>query len=226
MRVCWIHRAHGLGPAEMARVLIVAGDSASVQTLVRVLQASAEHEVRVAASAASEQARASGFERHIVKPISDPAVREVLERWHRPVERSTSGNAPGAMLLRCAPTAGVFMAFGPVIGGWHFEPAAASSGNWMTDHRARIALEESERLQSKQRELLEQTSDRRTPAERIRIWERLHGLTLPRDANHRLIGVIASQTDLARDQVHEEQRRRLACLSRIAAAVPTADSGR
>lgn len=116
------------------------------------------------------------------------------------------------------------MAFDPVIDGRLLEPAAASSGNWMADHRARIALEESERLQSKQRELREQTSDRNTPAERIRIWERRHGLTLPRDVNHRLIGVIAHQTDLARDQVREEQRRRLASLNGDPAVVPAADS--
>jgi hypothetical protein len=118
------------------------------------------------------------------------------------------------------------MAFGPVIEGWHPEPAAASSGNWLTDHRARIALEDSERLQSRQRELLEQTSERNTPAERIRIWERRHGLRLPRDVNHRLIGVIAHQTDLARDEVREEQRRRLARLDGDAAAVPAADSSK
>jgi CheY-like chemotaxis protein len=122
------------GATEMARVLIVDDDSASVQTLVRVLQECGEREVRVAASAAQalraavefrpavifldielpdmggyelatllhqhpqlqhmrlialtgegghparEQARASGFERYIVKPISDAAVREVLVR--------------------------------------------------------------------------------------------------------------------------------------------------
>jgi hypothetical protein len=116
------------------------------------------------------------------------------------------------------------MAFDPVIDGWHLEPATASSGNWMTDHRARIALEESERLQSKRRELLEQTSDRNTPAERIRIWERRHGLRLPGDANHRLIRVVAHQTDLTLEQVREEQRRRLARLNGDAAVVPTADS--
>ncbi len=118
----------------MARILIVDDHAASVQTLLRVLQESAENEVRVAASAAPalraavefrpgviflaielpdmggyelatllhqhpqlqnvrlialtgegghparEQARASGFERYIVKPIGDAAVREVLER--------------------------------------------------------------------------------------------------------------------------------------------------
>lgn len=116
------------------------------------------------------------------------------------------------------------MAFDPVIHGRHPESATASSGNWMTDHRASIALEESERLERKQRELLEQTSERHTPAERIRIWERRHGLRLPRDGNHRIIGVVARETDLAPDQVREEQRRRSAPINGDAAAVPTVDS--
>ncbi|MHB1870561.1 MAG: hypothetical protein ACYCT1_06885 [Steroidobacteraceae bacterium] len=115
------------------------------------------------------------------------------------------------------------MAFDPESGSRPLPPAAASSGNWMTDHRARIALEESERLERKQRELLEQTSHRNTPAERIHIWERRHGLTLPRDANHRVIYIVARQTDLALEQVREEQQRRLARLSAGAAVVPTAD---
>jgi hypothetical protein len=118
------------------------------------------------------------------------------------------------------------MAFDPVTDGRHLGPAAASSGNWMTDHRARIALEQSERLKRKQEELLEQTSAHRTPAERIRLWERRHGLKLPRDANHRLIGIVAHQTDLALDQVREEQQRRSARLSGDAAVVPAADSSR
>lgn len=116
------------------------------------------------------------------------------------------------------------MAFDPVTGGQHLEPAAASSGNWMTDHRERIALEESERLERKQQELLEQTSERNTPAERIRVWERRHGLRLPRDANHRVIGLVARQTDLALDQVREEQQRRLAAIGADAADVPAVDS--
>jgi hypothetical protein len=118
------------------------------------------------------------------------------------------------------------MAFDPRIDGWHLEPAPASSGNWMTDHRARIALKESERLQSKQRDLLGRSSDRGTPAERILTWERRHGLRLPRDVNHRLIGLVARETDLAPHQVRAEQRRRLARLNAEAALVPTAGSSK
>jgi alpha-L-fucosidase len=117
------------------------------------------------------------------------------------------------------------MTFDPATGGWPRDQAAASD-NWMADHRARIALEESERLERKQQELLQQTSELSTPAERIRIWERRHGLTLPRDANHRLVKVVAHQTDLALDQVREEQQRRVARIDGEPAVVLSDDSGR
>lgn len=116
------------------------------------------------------------------------------------------------------------MAFDSVTGGRASEPAAASSGNWMMDHRARMALEESERLERRQQEFLGQTSELNTPAERIRIWERRHGLTLPRDVNHRIIVMVARQTDLALDQVREEQQRRLAHVRGDTGGVPTVDS--
>jgi acetyl esterase/lipase len=112
------------------------------------------------------------------------------------------------------------MAFDPLTGGQHGEPPVAS-GDWRADHRARIAHAERERLERKQQELLEQVSKRNTPAERIRIWERRHGLTLPRDSNHRLLSIVAAATDLALDQVSEEQRRRLAGVKTEEAVVPT-----
>jgi len=99
------------------------------------------------------------------------------------------------------------MAFNPLTGGGHREPAVAS-GDWTTDHWTRIAFQKSQRLERKRQELREQVSARNTPAERIRIWERRHGLTLPRDSNHKLLAVVAAATDLALQEVHEEQRRR------------------
>jgi hypothetical protein len=116
------------------------------------------------------------------------------------------------------------MAFDPLTGGRYRDQTAAPD-NWLPDHRARIALEESERQERKQQELLQQTSGRSTPAERIRIWERRHGLTLPRDANHRIVNIIAHQTELAVDQVREEQQRRLAGISGEAAVVLTDGPG-
>lgn len=116
------------------------------------------------------------------------------------------------------------MAFDPITGGRHHD-SATSPDNWMADHRARIALEESERLERKQQELLQQTSESSPPAERIRVWERRHGLTLPRDANHRLLNIVARQTDLALEQVREEQQRRLGRVNGEAAVILGADSG-
>jgi hypothetical protein len=83
-------------------------------------------------------------------------------------------------------------------------------GDFVTDHRARIAHEQKLELERKQQELLEQISERNTPAQRILIWERRHGLTLPRDSNHPALGIVAAATGLALEQMHEEQRRRSA----------------
>jgi hypothetical protein len=110
------------------------------------------------------------------------------------------------------------MAFDPLTHGRNLEPPVIS-GDWKTDHRARIAHEESERAERKQQELLEQVSERNTPAERIRIWERRHGLTLPRASNHNLLAVVAAGTNLALHQVTEEQQRRLAAVKPEAVAV-------
>jgi hypothetical protein len=46
--------------------------------------------------------------------------------------------------------------------------------------------------------------------ERIRIWERLHGLRLPSTSAHALVRVVATQTHLSVGEVQAEQRRRSA----------------
>lgn len=86
----------------------------------------------------------------------------------------------------------------------------SGSGDFVADHRARIAQEQQQELERKEQELLEQTSGRNTPAQRIVIWERRHGLTLPRDSNHPALSIIAAATGLALEEMHEEQRRRSA----------------
>jgi hypothetical protein len=86
----------------------------------------------------------------------------------------------------------------------------SGAGDLVADHRARIAHEQKQELERKQQELLEQISERNTPAQRILIWERRHGLTLPRDSNHPALGIVAAATGLALEQMHEEQRRRSA----------------
>lgn len=96
------------------------------------------------------------------------------------------------------------------------------SGNVVADHKARIAQERQQELERKQEEALEQTSGRNTPAQRVAIWERRHGLTLPLDCNHPALGIIAQATGLALEQVHEEQRRRSAKAETAAAVRPAA----
>jgi DNA-binding transcriptional regulator YiaG len=60
----------------------------------------------------------------------------------------------------------------------------------------------------RQKQLAAQASPFNTPEERIRIWEQLHGLKLPLQPEHRLMRVIATQTDLTLTDVLAEQQRR------------------
>jgi hypothetical protein len=72
------------------------------------------------------------------------------------------------------------------------------------DYRARIARRQAEAAEIRQRELIEQTSVVNPPELRIRIWERLHEISMPRDASHRLLAVIAAQTGLTMAEVQAE----------------------
>jgi hypothetical protein len=89
----------------------------------------------------------------------------------------------------------------PFVGGFN-------TGESIVEQRARVAQEHAEREEHRQAELVELTSIRNTPGDRIRLWERMHGLPLPRDPNHNLLDVIAVATDLELEQVREEQQLR------------------
>jgi len=82
------------------------------------------------------------------------------------------------------------------------------------DYRQRMALLQAEAIERRQRELSEQCSSANPPADRIRIWERLHQLSLPVDPAHRLLKVIASGTGLSFEEVRAEQRERAAAKSK------------
>jgi hypothetical protein len=95
------------------------------------------------------------------------------------------------------------------------------AGELVADYRARLAHEHAEMQERRQAELAEQVSIRNMPSERIRIWERLHGLPLPRNPTHNLLSVIAAATDLQLEQVLEEQRlRRAAAKGTVASQAP------
>jgi hypothetical protein len=55
-----------------------------------------------------------------------------------------------------------------------------------------------------------QSSPLSGPEERIRLWEKLHALNLPRSAQHKLLGVIAEQTNLSIQDILDAQQRRAA----------------
>ena len=87
-------------------------------------------------------------------------------------------------------------------------PSTDSPADPKADFLARIAREQAEEAERARRERIEQSSELNTPAVRIRAWERLHRLTLPRGSGHSVLRVIAKATHLTIEQVREEQRRR------------------
>jgi hypothetical protein len=96
------------------------------------------------------------------------------------------------------------------------------TGEPNADYRARIARRQAEAAEIRQRELIEQSSTINPPDLRIRIWERLHEVTMPRDASHRLLRVIAQQTGLTVAEVQTEQQNRANPVA-TAAADPGSD---
>ncbi len=87
---------------------------------------------------------------------------------------------------------------------------APRPGESNTAYHERIAVLQAETLDRRQQELNEQRSPSKTPADRIRIWERRHQLTLPRSPDHHLVAVIAANTGLNLADVWAEQRLRAA----------------
>jgi hypothetical protein len=85
---------------------------------------------------------------------------------------------------------------------------APKPGESITDFRDRIAQRQAEAVELRRRELAEQTCDSHTPAARIKIWERLHQVALPRNPTHQVLRVIAASTGLTLEEVHAEQRQR------------------
>jgi hypothetical protein len=81
-------------------------------------------------------------------------------------------------------------------------------GELNAEYRSRIAYEQGVAEEKRRTELLELRATSNAPAERIRAWERAHGLSLPHAADHPVLVSIAAATSLTLEQVHAEQRRR------------------
>ena len=88
-------------------------------------------------------------------------------------------------------------------------PSTAGYADPTTAYAARIVREQVEEAERAQRERIEQSCELNTPAIRIRAWERLHRLRLPRGSAHSVLSVVAAATHLTLEQVRAEQRRRL-----------------
>lgn len=79
----------------------------------------------------------------------------------------------------------------------------------VADRRLEIAAREAAEDERKREELFQQSAATNSAEMRIRIWERRHGLALPRDPDHPLLQRVARATGLSLADVQEEQRQRL-----------------
>ncbi len=76
------------------------------------------------------------------------------------------------------------------------------------DHRARLERQQFEAAERRERALIDQRSPENSPEMRVRTWERLHQLRLPRSPEHAILRQVASQTQLKLSEVLEVQRLR------------------
>ncbi len=78
----------------------------------------------------------------------------------------------------------------------------------VAERRAQIEHEESLLRAERRLQLEAQRSILSSASERIRLWERLHNLHLPHNADHKLLPTIAKETELTLADIHQEQIRR------------------
>jgi hypothetical protein len=76
------------------------------------------------------------------------------------------------------------------------------------DHRARLERIQFEAAERRERALIDQRSPDNTPEMRIRVWERLHQVRLPKDPTHAILPQVAQQTALNLSEILEVQRLR------------------
>jgi hypothetical protein len=83
-----------------------------------------------------------------------------------------------------------------------------NSSSALNDRKAALQRESEERATERAQKIAAQSSPFTAPDQRILLWEKLHGLQLPLSPTHKLLHVIAQQTDLTVRQVQDEQKRR------------------
>lgn len=90
---------------------------------------------------------------------------------------------------------------------------AISDPGTLADRRAQFEHEQQQRLAERQQQVALLSSPLSSADERIRLWERLHALALPRSPTHKLLRIIAQRTAIDLAQVLEVQQRRFAPVS-------------
>lgn len=76
------------------------------------------------------------------------------------------------------------------------------------DHRARYERQQFEAAERRERALIDQRSPENSPEARVRIWEKLHQVRLPKDPAHAILPRVAQQTGMQLAEVLEVQRQR------------------
>lgn len=79
----------------------------------------------------------------------------------------------------------------------------------LLDHRARIERAQLEAAERRTQALLDQRSPENSHDVRVRAWERLHQVSLPKDPAHAVLRVVARQTGITLADVQEVQRLRV-----------------
>jgi len=73
-------------------------------------------------------------------------------------------------------------------------------------HAEMLAAEAQEKAYQRQLQLEELSSDLNSAEQRVRTWEKVHGLSLPRNPEHPILDLIAIKTRLTLQEVLDVQR--------------------
>jgi hypothetical protein len=76
------------------------------------------------------------------------------------------------------------------------------------DRRARLELAQLEAAERRTQALIDQRSPANSPEMRVRVWEKLHQVRLPRDPEHAVLVIVAQQTGMDLAEIQEVQRQR------------------
>jgi hypothetical protein len=78
----------------------------------------------------------------------------------------------------------------------------------LLDHRARIERAQLEAAERRTQALIDQRSPDNSHEARVRAWEKLHQVRLPKSPEHAVLVIVAQQTGMALADVQEVQRQR------------------